>query len=195
MSVIALRPGSPGAFESGWEAGVARRADARELVRLAFHHFHPMVFATCARLTSRAEAEDLTQEVFLALFEETSTLRDAARVPGFLKTCAVRKSLNRLQRARHHDTALDAASRGRPTSSEPQTAAHDVRTLLGRLDAEERAVVVLRLVDEHTVDEIAELTSLSRSTVKRRLLSAHDKVLQGAPGAAQAALLGRWEKP
>jgi RNA polymerase sigma-70 factor (ECF subfamily) len=154
-----------------------------------------MVFATCARLTSRAEAEDLTQEVFLALFEETSTLRDAARVPGFLKTCAVRKSLHRLHRARHHDTAVEAASRGRPTSSAPETAAHDVRTLLARLDAEERAVVVLRLVDEHTVEEIAELMSASTSTVKRRLLSAHAKVLQGERGAAQTALLERWEKP
>jgi RNA polymerase sigma-70 factor (ECF subfamily) len=195
MSVIALRQGTRASFEDGWEAGVARRAEGRELVRLAFHHFHSMVFATCARLTTRLEAEDLTQDVFLALFEETSRLRDAARVPGFLKTCAVRLSLHRLRRARHHLAAVETASRGQTQDRAPETAGYEVRALLDRLDAEERTVVVLRLVEEHTVDEIVALTSLSSSTVKRRLLSAHEKVRLLEAGAVRTALLEPWGTP
>ena len=60
-----------------------------------------MVFSTAMRLTGNpAEAEDISQEVFLRAFQRFVDLRDNPRAPGWLKTVAVNLSLNHLSRHR-----------------------------------------------------------------------------------------------
>jgi RNA polymerase sigma-70 factor, ECF subfamily len=63
--------------------------------------YQNMVFSTAMRLVAnRAEAEDISQEVFLRAFEHFHELCDNPRAPGWLKTVAVNLSLNHLSRYR-----------------------------------------------------------------------------------------------
>jgi RNA polymerase sigma-70 factor (ECF subfamily) len=60
-----------------------------------------MVYSSAMRLVvNTAEAEDITQEVFLRAFEHFEELGDNPRAPGWLKTVAVNLSLNHLSRYR-----------------------------------------------------------------------------------------------
>jgi RNA polymerase sigma-70 factor (ECF subfamily) len=63
--------------------------------------YQNMVFSTAMRLLANtAEAEDISQEVFLRAFEHFPELRDNPRAPGWLKTVSVNLSLNHLSRYR-----------------------------------------------------------------------------------------------
>lgn len=60
------------------------------------------VFSTAMRLLAdRAEAEDVTQEVFLKAYARFGELRDSPTVGGWLRTVATNLSLNHLTRYRN----------------------------------------------------------------------------------------------
>src|SRR2546422_11720901 len=60
-----------------------------------------MVFSTAMRLLAdRAEAEDVTQEVFLKAYERFGELRESPTAGGWLRTVATNMSLNHLRRYR-----------------------------------------------------------------------------------------------
>lgn len=59
--------------------------------------YQNMVFSTAMRLVAnQAEAEDITQEVFLKAYERFTELRESPTVGGWLKTVATNMSLNHL---------------------------------------------------------------------------------------------------
>ena len=64
-------------------------------------NYQNMVFSTALRLVaSRAEAEDISQEVFLKAYERFAELRDSPTAGGWLKKVATNMSLNHLSRYR-----------------------------------------------------------------------------------------------
>jgi RNA polymerase sigma-70 factor (ECF subfamily) len=65
------------------------------------HAYQDMVFSIAARLTGNdAQAEDISQEVFLRAYEHFGQLRTSPAAPGWLKTVATRMTLNHLSRYR-----------------------------------------------------------------------------------------------
>ena len=65
------------------------------------HNYQNMVFSTAMRLLARqAEAEDVTQEVFLKAYEHFDQLHGSPTAGGWLKTVATNLSLNHLSRYR-----------------------------------------------------------------------------------------------
>jgi RNA polymerase sigma-70 factor (ECF subfamily) len=64
-------------------------------------NYQDMVFSTAMRLlANRAEAEDVTQDVFLKAYERFGQLRGSKTAGGWLKTVATHLSLNHLSRYR-----------------------------------------------------------------------------------------------
>src|SRR5678815_2228110 len=63
--------------------------------------YQDLVFSTAMRLlANRAEAEDVTQEVFLKAYARFSELEHSPTVAGWLRTVATNLSLNHLTRYR-----------------------------------------------------------------------------------------------
>jgi RNA polymerase sigma-70 factor (ECF subfamily) len=74
--------------------------DAQQFEAL-MRNYQNMVFTTAMRLVAnQAEAEDISQEVFIKAYERFSQLRDSPTVGGWLKTVATNLSLNHLSRYR-----------------------------------------------------------------------------------------------
>lgn len=183
-----------GAFFEEWLVQAREARDSGELVRLAFAHCHEMVYATAHRITgSRSDAEDVTQNVFETLIGDVTKIRDPARLPGYLKTMAVRSSLRIIRRRRWWSGRRAALLLADTQTEAPHdsVASATVRQLLDRLSAEERAVIVLKFVDQHTLEETANLVGASISTVQRRLASARKKVASLIEGDLQLAVLKR----
>src|ERR1017187_7205715 len=64
-------------------------------------NYQNMVFSTAMRLVAnQAEAEDITQEVFLKAYERFGELRESPTAGGWLRTVATNMSLNHLSRYR-----------------------------------------------------------------------------------------------
>jgi RNA polymerase sigma-70 factor (ECF subfamily) len=115
------------------------------------------------RLQNRPRAEDLTQEVFLAVMRAASRYEPRALVRTYLYGIALK--LLQAERRRHRDA--DA-------NTEPSLAARPdealwVREALGRLDANDREILMLREYEQLSYGEIAELLRIPLNTVRSRL--------------------------
>lgn len=158
---------------------VAGRPDAPAA---AWNRYAPLVFGICSRaLGSEAEAEDLTQDVFYRLFARIRTLRKPEALRSFITSFAIRtvKWELRRRRARRFLTLsltgdLPETPRGF-VSADNRYALRRFYHALDRLSARERLVLVLRHVEEMTLDEVAEAMGISLATVKRTLRRANGR--------------------
>ncbi len=139
-------------------------------------------------LGSRAEAEDVAQEVFIAVFKTIETFRGDSKFSTWLYRVAVNHCKNRIKYlARRHDRdrdELDETTNGQhgavgaiggpgPRAPDHALEAQQMETLIqeaiAELDEEQRIVVVLRDVEDLSIEEICKITDLPDGTVKSRL--------------------------
>jgi len=178
------------------EAGVAAPVDFTTFMR----NYQDMVYSTAVRLTgNEAQAEDISQEVFLKAYENYDHLALSPTAGGWLKTVATNLSLNHLTRYRRRWRFFSEFRRddegGEEDGSPVEFAAAD--TFFSELEAEERRVVVdgalaelpphqrLPLVlfhfEDMPYDEIARKLGVSLAKVKTDILRARAalaKILQ-----------------
>lgn len=160
----------------------------------AWHRFAPMVLSAAERaLGSKAEAQDVAQEVFCRLYRKAHTLRDPAALRSFVFSFGVRvlKSELRRKKARswlsfHRPEVLVELGAG-TLDVEGRDLLRRFYGLLDRLSTEDRLVFALRHLESMTVEEVAATMSLSVSTVKRRLnhgMLRFSRLLEGDPELA-----------
>lgn len=110
------------------------------------------VFSTVIRLTGdAAQAEDITQEVFLRAYERFEQLRGSASCGGWLKTVATNLALNHLSRYRKRwrlFSELTSADSVDEELSQLQPTLAAIEGLYAQTDAEERRALVSRALAE-----------------------------------------------
>lgn len=114
-------------------------------------NYQDMVFSTAARLTGNtAQAEDVSQEVFLRAFERFDQLKTSPTAGGWLKTVAANLSPNHLSRYRNRWRFFsefrrdDAGAEG--AAPELEFPAPD--TFFAGVEAAERRALVERALDQ-----------------------------------------------
>ena len=145
--------------------------------------YQNMVFTTAVRLLgNEAEAEDVSQEVFLKAYERYAELKDSPTVGGWLKTVARNLCLNHLSRYRarwrffseiasdRDDEDASTPEWAAPDTHEQQVAAGDHRQLLEavlhKLPSAQRVPLVLYHFEEMSYEEISAKLRVSLSKVK-----------------------------
>jgi RNA polymerase sigma factor (sigma-70 family) len=149
-----------------------------------WQRFAPMVLRMAERsLGSRAEAEDIGQEVFSQVFRKARTLREPDSLRSFVYSFAVRTVKAELRRRkvrgwfpfrRVEVPADDVGTRALDVESRDRL--RQLYTLLDRLPPRDRLVFVLRRMESKTVDEIATALDISTSTVKRSMAHASSRL-------------------
>jgi RNA polymerase sigma-70 factor (ECF subfamily) len=146
-------------------------------------NYQNMVFSTAMRLlANQAEAEDVSQEVFLRAYERFAQLRESPTAPGWLKTVATNLSLNHLSRYRSRwrffsemfGGAEDEQEREpefpAPGNLDEELAQADSRQLVDRalqsLPAAQRVPLVLYHIEGLRYEEIATSLNVSLGKVK-----------------------------
>lgn len=135
--------------------------------------FQDMVYATAVRLLGNpAEAEDVSQTVFLKAFERFDQLDGNPSAPGWLKTVATNECLNHLARYRNRWRLFsELGTPGSPTldpghEPDPQKDYRALDAALRTLPAAQRVPIVLFHFDELSYQQIAERLGVSLSKVK-----------------------------
>lgn len=174
--------------------GAERVADDAELVRAfrdgeswaaraIWRRHAPMVFRLLERgLGPDAEAEDLTQDVFLSSFAKLPVLRDGEALRSFIYSVALRTLKWELRRRRVR-RILHLSDSGqlpdlpiRGSDSEARQLLAHFYALLERLAVSDRTAFVLRHMEGLKLEEIAERMGVSLSTVKRSVGRASRRV-------------------
>ena len=143
-------------------------------LRRLYDELAPAVFGYL-RARGAREPEDLTSEVFLAVFPRLATVNGgAAGLRTLLFSVAHARLVDDLRRrSRREDTVpFDAAADHRTSASaedealEAQSLDH-VRQLIGQLPDDQRDVLLMRLVGDLTVEQVAEVMGKSGGAVKQ----------------------------
>ena len=186
------------------DGDLARALGAGETWALVetWHRFAPMVLLMSERaLGSRAEADDVGQEVFHAVFRKARGLRDPDSLRSFVYSIAVRtlKSVLRSRRLRawlsfhRPEELVDVGAR--TLDVESRDLLRRCQALLDRLTPRDRLVFILRRIDAMTVEEIAATMDISVSTVKRSVAHASQRLshwIAADPGLATLTQAGWW---
>jgi RNA polymerase sigma-70 factor (ECF subfamily) len=136
-------------------------------------------------LSDRADAADVTQEVFLRAFRGIRGFRQGSSLKTWLYRISVRQALNHRRWCwRHHrqQVSIDAEENGtsmlelRDSEATPfdQCATHEtqatVRQALAEVPTLFRSAVILRDLEGLAYEEVAEVLEVSVGTVKSRIL-------------------------
>jgi RNA polymerase sigma-70 factor (ECF subfamily) len=113
------------------------------------------------------EAEDLVQDVLLAIHSKRATFDVSQRLTAWVYAIAQYKLIDYLRRARRRGVAVPIEDETALFSTESDaTASADVETLLGQLPEKQRDTIRLVKLEELSVREAAARTGLSESDVK-----------------------------
>jgi RNA polymerase sigma-70 factor, ECF subfamily len=149
--------------------------------------YQDMVFSTAVRLTGNpAQAEDISQEVFLRAYESFDNLRASPKVGGWLKTVATNLTLNHLTRHRKRWRLFSEVFSDDSREEEIESAAGVFDNVLGELETDERRArveqalerlpdhqrvpLVLYHYEEMPYQDIADRLGISLAKVKTDIL-------------------------
>lgn len=129
-----------------------------ELIALYRGRWEPMVRVATVLLGVRAEAEEVVQEAFAALAPRWSTIDHP---PAYLRRSVVNGAMGVLRKRRTAEShPID------PPPDEAPAQLVELRDVLLGLPERQRAVLVLRYVEDLADDEIAEALGCRRATVR-----------------------------
>lgn len=168
-------------------------AAARELLR----HFHPFVLKLVrSHLPRRVSEEDLTQMVFIKIFQNLDRYSGKVPLAHWISRVAVNTCLNEL-RAEKRRPEWRLADFDEETSSMIEKIARtesDIATIddtreakallermLARLPADDRLLITLLHLEERSVEEIHALTGWSHASVRVRAFRARARMKKMIP--------------
>lgn len=117
------------------------------------------------KVSNKEVAEDLTQEVFLKYFSQTSYV-DKGKLLAYLYTIAKNKCID-YYRVQKNQT-LDDSEKVEDKTDEVITNIV-VNTALGKLDDDLNEIVLLRFGSEFSINEISKMLNISRFAVYRKI--------------------------
>ncbi|MEI8410364.1 MULTISPECIES: RNA polymerase sigma factor [unclassified Kribbella] len=167
-------------MEPEWVAVVVRaQVGEREAVAELVRGWHEAVWGYVRRMLGRDDvADDVSQEVWLAVVRGLPRLNDPERFAAWLFTIARRSVVNQL-RGQYADQPQP------PSYDEPDPADQvvdrvDVRRLVDSVPVVEREVLVLFHLEDLSLEECAEVLAVPVGTVKSRLHRARRMLREGA---------------
>jgi RNA polymerase sigma-70 factor (ECF subfamily) len=180
-------------------------------------YYHSSVFnLVYGILSDRADAADVTQEVFLQVFRGIRGFRGGSSLKTWLYRISVRQALNHRRWCwRHHrmQTSIDTQDsehnavlelKDEEATPYEQCAAHEtqitVRRALASVPPVFRSAVILRDLEGLSYEEIAEVLEVSVGTVKSRIMRGRrmlkeilDPLLRATQPEAREAQAEEWK--
>ncbi len=176
------------ALESLSEAELARRCRRGDPAawRALVERFTPLVYRLAVRMVrDGAEAEDVSQEVFLRMHRSFDTYDATRPLAPWVARTAYHACLRRLEGAARRELSSDPGGLAdlpdeQARTPEQAAAGHETSALLLRalhdLPAQDRALLDLRYREGLSDAEVAEATGMPVNTVKTRIFRARGRL-------------------
>jgi RNA polymerase sigma-70 factor (ECF subfamily) len=182
MSLELGQPGAhAGALMNSTQELVARvRAGDEEAFRLIFDRYsRPVLSFIFDMVGDRSLAEDLAQETFVRAYRGLDSLREETKLSTWLFAIAKNCAREQLRTRRRHEgnVELDAApafelhDKSRTPSGQllDKELSGVIQGALMKLDEDKRTVFTLKVLQQRSYDEIAEITGFSVGKLKTDL--------------------------
>jgi len=159
------------------ELVLAAQAGDNDAFGALVNRFERMVQAVCwQRLRNHAEAQEAAQEVFIKAFEKLDQLEEPAAFPGWLRSIAVRQSINRSTRRSpalamepHTLEGFDGENEAPLSSLLARERVSQLHEGLDRLATLDRSTLVAFYLNGQSLLEMSDEFAAPVGTIKRRL--------------------------
>lgn len=160
----------------------AKRGD-RDAFEAVYRHAAGRVYALALRLEGHhGDAEDLTQEVFLKVWNALPSFRGDAALGTWIHGIAVRTAIDRYRRDGRFAKLTDASD-FQTMTARPAARDLDLEAAIRALPPGMRRFFVLQVVEGYAQHEVAEMAGVAVGTVKSQVFEARRR-LRAAMGSA-----------
>ena len=151
-----------------------------ELYRAYSHYVYNVAWRM---LTHREDAEEVTQDVFYVVFKNLKNFRFESSFKTWVYRITVNQAINHLKKNSRRqsqaqddlkDQNLTAAKDDIKESFDKEHRERAIEVLLGTLNSDQRACVVLRNIEGLSYQEIADVLRIPINTVRSRLKRARE---------------------
>jgi len=154
-----------------------RRGDVDAFRHVVQRHQRRALAHARALTRSSADAADMVQTAFLDAFRQLERFDESREFyPWFYVLLRNRCFKERARIANHAKVVVSAEIAARDVVFTED--AYDLRNALGRLENDDREILVLKHLDGWTYDELAERLDIPRGTVMSRLFHARRRLKQ-----------------
>jgi RNA polymerase sigma-70 factor (ECF subfamily) len=180
------------------EAALVRRIQAQD--ELAFREivdrYQTKVFSIIyGILRNRNDAEDIAQQVFAKIYFSIKNFDFRSSLLTWIYKITVNECYDYLRKKRVrklvYESDFSSEDSLRMENSEPATdhaapvdrrlAQHDlIFKLLSKISEEDRSLILLKEVEGHSVEELAQMTGMNENTIKVKLFRARQKLVKAA---------------
>ena len=163
----------------------ARQNSAEAWDTLLKRHQLPLYTYVAELLHDATAALDVVQETFVAAVRHIGGLRDGTKFTSWLFGIAHQKSVQHWRRTQRTErvfapTAVDDTATDFPERDEPDPCARLMQreeadaffALLAQIPPDQRAALLLHVLEDFSLEEIADITGVPVGTVKSRLFHA-----------------------
>lgn len=173
---------SANAMEPATPAQAVDEGAMRELYEA---HAEPILRRLWRLTGDRARAEELCQDTFVIAFERMGSFRGQAKLSTWLHGIAFNLAREDVDRSRRRRGLLARFSRHAkplaPASAPDVRVSHDelvgrLRDAIAGLSADQREAYVLRVIEQLSLEECAELLGVPVSTISYRARKAEERV-------------------
>ena len=180
------------------EAALVRRVQARDEMafREIVERYQSKVFSIIyGILRNRNDAEDIAQQVFAKIYFSIKNFDFRSSLLTWIYKITVNECYDYLRKKRVrklvYESDFSAEDSLRMETSDPATdqappvdkrlAQHDlIFKLLSKISEEDRSLLLLKEVEGHSVEELAEMTGMNENTIKVKLFRARQKLVKAA---------------
>lgn len=165
---------------------LAATADERAEFERRLRESHRVVFQVAYSVVGQAaDAEEVTQEVFLRAYRKRASLREPVKFRAWVARMSWRLALNRRRaraRAQRRDTVWYVSTASAPVDVESAAAEREsharLRAEIDRLPEKLRAVLLLRAIEGLDTRTVAAILEVPEGTIRSRLHQARKQLLQ-----------------
>lgn len=146
-----------------------------------YNKYQKLVRSVIFQIAGPSHLNDLVQETFIRVWNKLPEFRKQSEVSSWIYRIAVNIALDHLRSEKRHPTSSDAVLDKHDDGSDIELTLANrelVSESLMALSIEHRTVIVLSLIHELSLAEMAEVLEVSEGTVKSRLHYAREHLRQ-----------------
>jgi len=184
-------------YQNSQEGALVRRAQAGDQAafREIVEHYQSKVFSIIHGIVrQRNDVEDIAQQVFTKVYFSIGNFDFRSSLITWIYKITVNECFDYLRKKKvrklvyESDLSEDEARRVENTEPSVRQVPADVKLarrdyifkLLSKVSEEERNLLMLKEVEGHSVEELAEMTGMNENTIKVKLFRARQKLVKAA---------------
>ena len=152
-----------------------RRGDRQAMTQLVSQYEKPIYNAAYRIVGNSHDAADVTQTVFLKVFEHLEDYDSKFRFFSWIYRITINESLNQIKKRRAYEPISEnqaSSLLGPAQELDSKRLCSRVQHALMQLDGDYRTIVVLKHMSGYSYQQISEILQVPEKTVKSRLYSA-----------------------